>query len=104
MGFIFNIFSITRERRYKILLCLASFLFLAVSFGGTIIVYRSYCHCKEIEKREERQREYYKRVEDKFEVLREYVKELGESSDFMEHVAREHLQIIGENELLFRFE
>jgi hypothetical protein len=57
-----------------------------------------------MEMQELRQWERYLQVKDQFETQREYLLELTENPDFLEHVAREHLQLAGENELLFRFE
>jgi cell division protein FtsB len=94
----------TREQRYRILLWLASSVLLAVSLVSGAVVYRSHCQCKAMEVQELRQWEYYERIRDKNEMQREHLRELTENLDFLEHVAREHLQIAGKDEILFRFE
>jgi cell division protein FtsB len=51
-----------------------------------------------------RQWERYIQIQDQFEAQQEYLRELSENPDFLEHVARESLRIVGENEVLFHFE
>ncbi|MDR0590914.1 MAG: hypothetical protein LBG09_03660 [Puniceicoccales bacterium] len=108
MSFCFDIFYFTKfftkEWRYRVLLYASSALFLTVSGAGIIAVYRAYCQCKAIELREQQQWEHYRRMKNKFEMQREHVRELTENLDFIEHVAREQMQVAGENEVLFRFE
>jgi cell division protein FtsB len=108
MGFCFDIFYFTRfftkEWRYRVLLYASGALFLTVSAAGSIAVYRAYCQCKTIERREQEQWEHYQRMKNKFEIQQEHARELTENLDFIEHVAREHMQVAGENEVLFRFE
>ncbi|MDR3317284.1 MAG: septum formation initiator family protein [Puniceicoccales bacterium] len=99
-----DIFRLTKERCYKALLCLTSLLFLIVSLVGGIAVYRSYRQCKVVEMKEQQQWERYQQMKNKFEIQQEHVKELMENPDFIEHVARERIQIAGEDEVLFRFE
>jgi cell division protein FtsB len=104
MSFYFSTFHFTKELRYKVLLYLANVLFLSVSMVGAIAVYRSYYQCKAMEKQEQEQWKRYQRMKNKFEIQQEHVRELTENLDFIEHVAREHMQVSGENEVLFRFE
>jgi cell division protein FtsB len=94
----------TKEQRYRVLLWLASFVFLAVSVTSGVVVYQSHCQCKAMEMQELHQWERYLQIKEQFETQREHLRELTENPDFLEHVAREHLQIAGENEILFRFE
>jgi cell division protein FtsB len=94
----------TKGQRYRILLWWASLTLLTVSLASGVIVYRSHCQCKAMEAQELRQWERYERIRDQFEMQREHLRELTENLDFLEHVAREHLQMAGENEMLFRFE
>ncbi|MDR1907220.1 MAG: septum formation initiator family protein [Puniceicoccales bacterium] len=100
----FNLFRMTKERRYRIFLWLASFLFLSVSVTSGIIVYQSHCQCKAMKAQELHQWKRYQQIKDELETQREHLRELIENPDFLEHVAREHLQMAGENEILFRFE
>ncbi|MDR1366717.1 MAG: septum formation initiator family protein [Puniceicoccales bacterium] len=93
-----------KEQRYRILLFMASFAFLAVSVTSGVVVYQSYCQCKAMENQELRQWERYLQIKDRFETQQEHLRELIEDPDFLEHVAREHLQMAGKNEILFRFE
>ena len=104
MSFSLNPFRMTKEQRYRILLWMAVMLFFAVSTGGAIMVYNSYRYCKSMEEQEQRQARYYNTIREKFETQREHVQELMENPDFLEHVARGHLQMVGKNEILFRFE
>lgn len=108
MGFYFDIFYFTKyftkEWRYRVLLYASGALFLTVSAAGSIAVYRAYCQCQAIELREREQWEHYQRMKNKFEMQQEHVRELTENLDFIEHVAREQMQVAGENEVLFRFE
>jgi cell division protein FtsB len=100
----FNVLRMTKEQRYRVLLFVASFAFLAVSGTSGLIVYQSYRQCKAMEARALGQWECYLQIKDQFEILQEHLRELIENPDFLEHVTREHLQIAGENEILFRFE
>jgi cell division protein FtsB len=108
MSFCFDILYFTKyftkEWRYRVLLYASSALFLTFSAAGGIAVYRAYCQCKTIELRERQRWEHYQRMKNKFEMQREHVRELTENLDFIEHVAREQMQVAGENEVLFRFE
>jgi cell division protein FtsB len=104
MAFTFTTVHFSEEWRYKILLSSVSLLFFAVSMGGALTVYHSYRQCKTMEIREQRQRECYQQIKNTFEMQQEHVKELTENPDFIEHVAREYMQVVGENEVLFRFE
>ncbi|MDR2200977.1 MAG: septum formation initiator family protein [Puniceicoccales bacterium] len=90
--------------RYRVLLWLAVLVFLTTLTIGTVAVYRSYRHCRAMEEQQRRKMEEYREMKNRFEIQEEHVKELAEDSDFVEQVARERIQIAGENEMLFRFE
>lgn len=100
----FNMLRMTKEQRYGVLLWLASCIFLTVSVTSGLSVYRSYRQCKAVEAQKLRQWERYLRIKEQFETQQEHLRELTENPDFLEHIAREHLRIVGENEMLFRFE
>jgi cell division protein FtsB len=94
----------TKEQRYSVLLWGASFVLLAVLAMSGVIVYQSYCQCRAVEMQELCQWERYLQIKDEIEMQQEHLRELIENPEFLEHVAREHLQMAGENEILFRFE
>ncbi|MDR0418531.1 MAG: hypothetical protein LBH08_03850 [Puniceicoccales bacterium] len=93
-----------KEQSYRILLFMASFVFLAVSVTSGVVVYQSYRQCEAMKNQELRQWKRYLQIKDQFESKQEYLRELIENPDFLEHIAREHLQMAGKNEILFRFE
>jgi cell division protein FtsB len=67
-------------------------------------VYRSYCQCREMADREAQQLKRYEVLKDAFDMQKEHVRELTEDTEFIEHVARERMQVADKNEILFRFE
>jgi hypothetical protein len=69
-----------------------------------VAIYQSHRECKGMETQRLRQWERYIQIQDQFEIQQEYLRELSENPDFLEHVAREYLRIVGENEMPFHFE
>jgi cell division protein FtsB len=94
----------TKEQSYKVSLWITGFILLAVIISAATIVYHSYRQSKVIEAREQHQWAHYQALKNKFEIRQEHVRELAGNPDFLEHVARQYMQVASENEILFRFE
>ena len=77
-------------------------LFIIISGGYSI--YNAYVQSREMKAHERQKFEEYQQLKDQVEIKKEFAQKLSEDPEVLEHVRRESLQSVSQDELLFRFE
>ncbi|UPA28595.1 MAG: hypothetical protein LW808_000805 [Verrucomicrobiota bacterium] len=79
-------------------------LWVVIGVIGVRSVYEVYVYYRQVADLEAAREQQYQEEQEAVAIQEEHVRALREDLEFREHVAREQLQSVHEDELLFRFE
>lgn len=94
----------SKELWYHMVRWCGLILLIAIGIIGVRSVYGVYVCYRQMADLEAAREQQYRKEQEAVAIQEEHVQALREDLEFREHVAREQLQSVHEEELLFRFE